>query len=487
MVPVGERVRGRTRQSVALAVGLSLVAGGCETVHQTVHTVRKTVLGGPLDPGEHLTGFIGGVAADEPLAALAAREVLATGGNAADAAVTLAAMLTVTLPSRASLGGGGACMAYQPGAHAPGHGVPEAVLFVPRAPAANAGDRPAAVPMMARGMYLLSARYGSRPFAQLLAPAEQAASNGITITRALARDLAQVQRPLLADAAAADIFAPGGQALGEGARLVQTDLATTLLNLGRAGVGDLYQGLLAQRFAESSAQAGGPVSLADLQRSTATLGNPIVVKAQDGDQVAFLPPPADGGLGAAAAYLNYVQTGSVSQAMSGLSIATVATWRGGKAGSDPLALLQSPGVSGSLPSLPASTSFTVIDRNGGAVACAFTMENLFGTGRVAPGTGIVLGASPAIKPSALLTAGIAWNSSRDAFRAAAAASGQNAASLAGAIAMGQAIVGDLPPRLPVPEPGRESAIGCTQYLPGNAGSCRFYSDTRNAGLAAGGS
>lgn len=467
-------------------MGMCLINSGCATVHSTVHSVSKSILGGPLDPGEHLKGFIGGVAADEPLAALAAREVLATGGNAADAAVTLGFMLSATLPSRASLGAGGACIAYQPGAGAPGHGVPQAIMFTPRAPATNAGDRPAAVPMLARGLYLLAAQYGSKPFGQLVSPARQAALSGFSISRALARDLAQVQGPLDSDPAAAAIFAPGGQALPEGGRLVQADLGATLNQIATVGVGDLYQGLMAQRFAEASRLAGGPVALSDLRRNAPNLANPIVVKAGD-DQAAFLPPPADGGLGAAAAYLNYAHTGSVSQAMADVSVATVATWRSGAAGQDPLALLRAGSVSGSLPALPASTSFVVMDRRGGAVACAITMDNLFGTGRVAPGMGIVLGASPAVKPAALLTAAVVWNSGHDAFRAAAAASGQNAASVAGAIALGQAVVGDLPPRVPVPEPGRANAIGCPQYVPGNDGSCRFYSDVRNAGLSAGGS
>ena len=477
---------GRTRQGIVLAVGLSLLSGGCETVHSTVHTVSKTLLGGPLEPGEHLHGFIGGVAADEPLAALAAREVLATGGNAADAAVTLGFMLSVTLPSRASLGSGGACIAYQPGAGAPGHGIPQAIMFTPRAPAANAGDRPAAVPMLARGMYLLAAQYGSKPFGSLVAPARQAALSGFSISRALGRDLAQVAGPLNGDPNAAAIFAPGGQALGEGARLVQSDLGATLNQIATVGVGDLYQGLMSQRFEEASRLAGGPVAAGDLRRSAPNLANPIIIRAGD-DQAAFLPPPADGGLGAAAAYLAYARSNQVSQAMVDASVATVATWRSGAAGRDPLALLQSGAASGTLPALPASTSFTVIDRRGDAVACAITMENLFGTGRVAPGMGIVLGASPAVKPSALLTAAVAWNSGRDAFRAAAASSGQNAAAVAGAIGLAQAIVGDLPPRVGVPEPGRVNAIGCAGYVPGNDASCRFYSDTRNAGLSAGGS
>ncbi len=469
---------------MAALLALCLAMSGCETVHGTVHAVSKTLLGGPLDPGEHLTGFIGGVVADEPLAALAAREILATGGTAADAAVTLGFMLSVTLPSRAALGGGGACVAYQPGAGSPGHGVPEAVLFTPRVPAVNAGDRPASVPMLARGLYLLSARYGSKPMADLVAPAEQAAVGGFAISRALGRDLAQVQGPLISDPGAAAIFAPGGVPLGEGGRLIQTDLAGTLTQLGRVGVGDLYQGLLAQRLVEASTEAGGPISQDDLRRAVPLLANPIVIKAGE-DQVAFLPPPADGGLGAAAAFLALEHSGVVNQALADQSVATVATWR--SQGGDPLRLLQQGAVSGVLPALPASTSFAVVDRRGAAVACALTMENLFGTGRVAPGTGILLGASPAIKPAAMLTAGIAWSSGRDAFRAAVGASGQNGAALAGAVALGQAMTGDLPPKVPVPDPGRANAIGCTHYLPGADNTCRFSSDARGAGLAAGGS
>ncbi len=463
-----------------LALTLSMATGGCGTIH----TVKKSILGGPLDPGEHLKGFIGGVVADEPLAALAAREVLATGGTAADAAVTLGFMLTVTLPSRASLGGGGACIAYRPGAGSPGHGVPEAVLFTPRAPALTEGDRPAAVPMMARGLYLLSARYGTKPFDALITPARRAAFSGFSISRALATDLAQVQGPLLADPSAAAVFAPGGRPLGEGSVLVQPDLAATLTQIDAVGVGDMYLGLLAQKLVQSSAQAGGPFNLGDLRSAVPRLAEPIVVKAGD-DQAAFLPPPADGGLGAAAAFLALERNGMVTQHLAELSIAAAADWR--EHGTDPLKILQAPAVSGTLPALPASTSFAVLDRNGGAVACALTMENLFGTGRIAPGTGILLGASPAIKPPALLTAAIAWNSNHDAFRAAVGASGQNGAALAGAVALGQAMVGDLPPRVPVPDPGRANAIGCPHYVPGDADSCHFYSDVRNAGLAAGGS
>lgn len=75
---------------------------------------------------------------------------------------------------------------------------------------------------------------------------------------------------------------------------------------------------------------------------------------------------------------------------------------------DAQALLNSGSLSsgGALPALPASTSFVVTDRQGQTVACALSMNNLFGTGRIAGSTGIVLGASPAQRPLPLLAAGI---------------------------------------------------------------------------------
>ena len=74
-------------------------------------------------------------------------------------------------------------------------------MFVPRPPVqegANA-DRPAALPMLARGMFLLHARYGRRPFESLIVPAERMARFGITVSRALSNDLSVVSGPLMAD------------------------------------------------------------------------------------------------------------------------------------------------------------------------------------------------------------------------------------------------------------------------------------------------
>ena len=326
-------------------------------------------------------GFLGGAVADEPRAALAARDVLSAGGNAADAAVAVAYTLAVTLPSRAGLGGGGACVAYAPNPDGPGRGAPEAVLFLPTAPAQPAGDRPAAVPAMARGMFALHARYGQLSFEQIVAPAEKLARFGVPASRALVRDIDVVAGPLAGDPASQAIFFAGGQPLTEGALLQQPDLGATLAQLRTAGVGDLYQGVLARNFVAASALAGGPVSDADL-RQTLPKVLPTLDMDTGNDVVSLLPLPADGGVATAAALRVLLNTpGAFDQAgAQGLAAAAAARR-----------------LPGGVAALPASTTFATLDRYGNSVVCALTMNNLFGTGRIAPGTGIVLAASPAAR------------------------------------------------------------------------------------------
>ncbi len=429
-----------------------------------------------------IAGFIGGVASDEPRATLAGRDVLARGGTAADAAVAVGFMLAATLPSRASLGAGGACLAYDPAAHGAGHGQPTAVLFtpVPAAPGGVQNDRPAAVPMLARGLFLLDVRYGSgMAFEQLIAPAEQVARFGAPVSRALAVDLAVVAGPLLADPDARAIFGP---ALHEGDTLVQADLGATLDAIRASGVGSLYQGQLAQRFAAASALAGGAVPTASLHDALPQERNAIVLPSGH-DQVAFLPPPADGGLAAAAAF-HVLAAAPQDVAGAATAAASVVAYERANGG-DPQALLAMSTPPAALPALSASTSFTVLDRHGGAVACALTMDNLFGTGRVAPGTGVVLAATPDPRTAPLLAAAIAWNADRRAFRAAAAASGQSLAGLGAGLGIHNALSGRAPMPDSVPDPGRLNVIGCSDDLPGSPNSCGWATDPRGYGLAAG--
>jgi gamma-glutamyltranspeptidase/glutathione hydrolase len=366
---------------------------------------------------------------------------------------------------------------------------------------------------MARAMFALHARYGHAPFEALTIYAEQSARFGVQVSRAFARDLAVVAGPLSGDPGARAIFLqPNGQPLAEGMPLLQPDLGATLAQLRVSGVGDLYSGTLANKLVSAAGQAGGGLTLAALRDVRPVFAPAIIVDAPGRDQVAFLPPPADGGLAAAAAFRSLMAAPNDMQAAQDRALAVAAAWRAQGGQGDPAALLAGPAQSAALPALPASTGLVTLDRDGRTVACSFTMNNLFGTGRVAPGTGMLLAASPSWMPPALLVAGVGWNPNLHTFHAAVAASGQEGAPLAGAdvlmqslraprplvfenqgIAVNSPIVDLAPARKvnvdvtmrPAPEPGRADVIGCSGYLPGSEESCSWSADPRNAGLAVG--
>jgi gamma-glutamyltranspeptidase/glutathione hydrolase len=364
--------------------------------------------------------------ADEPQAAIAARQILNDGGNAADAAAAEGFALATTLPSRAGLGGGGACIIKMPDAQ--GNPLPAtALMFPPGAPAAAGGSRPAAIPTLARGLLALQARYGVLPYPAVIVPAERLAS-GAQVSPALAADLQIVGPALLADPAAASVFAaPTGGVLQSGATLSQPDLAATLETLRTQGVQGFYAGGFADQFIQAASQAGANLSRADLSSALPTFSQP--------------------------------ETSSTS----GTTISTIPT------------------PPPSTRALPASAGFAALDKNGGIVACAVTMNNLFGTGRIAPGTGILLAASPrAATP--ILAAGIAFNG--DKFRAAATGTGQSGAAQAVTAGLANALANT--PTTPVPEPGRTNIISCPGGVPGGEATCTATADPRGNGLAIGG-
>ena len=371
-------------------------------------------------------GYPGGIAADEPQAAQIGLDVLTAGGSAVDAAVAAYFTLAVTMPSSASLGGGGTCVVFDPA-----RGKPEAIDFLARPPAVvpAGADRPTAVPGNVRGMFAMHAKYGVLPWAQLIGPAETLARLGTPVSRAFAADLKAVEAPLMAEPTARRVFGrpDGSGALREGDTMVQYELAAVMARLRRLGAGDLYAGETARRLVVAANDAGGSLTDKDL-RDTAPVWVKTIRVPMGNNAAHFAPPPAAAGGVEAEMLAMLIRDDAYADADPGerrhllaetamRAFGDRARWLGadGLATVDPQDIVaekridalmrdysaqrHTPATSLSAPperkiENPAATSFVAIDRYGMAASCALTMNGLFGTGRIAEGTGILLAALP---------------------------------------------------------------------------------------------
>jgi len=384
-------------------------------------------LGSDIKEGQigFVKGYYGGVAADEPRAVLVGRDILTAGGNAVDAAVGLYFALSVTLPSSASLGGGGVCLVRD-------HETEklEMIDFLPRAPknTLQNADRPAALPGNPRGFYALHSKYGTLRWEGLLSPAENLARFGNQVSRAFSSDLKKVSTALMKDQGSQRVFGGnGGMSVGEADFVEQLNLAVTLTVLRTRGPGPFYNGGFARNFVEAVNQAGGGFTVEDLRSHVPIWRDPVKVKIGN-DMAYFAGPPTVGGVTGAqllsllldddryedasetekehmfvdaamrtyASRANWMSLNNKVSKSAGVILSEAQTERL-TAGYDenkkvnPIAV--NPAL-GPRQENPAATSFVTVDRFGNAVACNLTMNNLFGTGRMAGETGILLAARP---------------------------------------------------------------------------------------------
>ena len=402
--------------------GLSLVAlliAGCSSPFSDEKEVKRGTIG-------FLSGALGVISVEEPQSALIARDILSSGGSAADAATAIAFTLTATMPSNASLAGGGICIVRDKRGD-----IPDVVDFLPRAAALPAGGvaRPSAVPAMPRGIFLMHSKYGNLKWEQVIAPSENLARFGFQISRAFATDLAKVADPLIRDKEAAQVFRrQDGRIVGEGDALRQPDLAVTLGRIRLRGVGQFYSGPEAQRFVEAVKIAGGSLTIEELRNYRPIFRAPISFPWEKNTVWHFAGPPAAGGAIAAEMMAILMHDKRFEFAApnerehliaEAAKIAFVNRMKNmqpdGSYTSDATQFVQEDYLDAiedridddaviplnqltnnpvNWPETPAAVSFAVMDTFGGAAACTLTQNNIFGTGRMVPGFGFMLAAAP---------------------------------------------------------------------------------------------
>ncbi len=256
-------------------------------------------------PSEHAAAFeTEAVAADHYEASKAGAEVLAAGGNAADAAAATMLALGVVNPASSGLGGGGFALYYRAK-----DGSVTFLDFRERAPrAADAamfdveGERPegpanapsqigglaAGVPGEPAGIETLVSRFGKLPLEEVIAPALRLAEEGFTVSEALAKMGEAFGAQLRADTVMSKWD------LRPGAVLRRPDLARVLRAFAQHGARVIYGGVIGQEVASAVQANGGIMTLADLYAYRVRTREPLAVEAF-GHRWVTAPPPSAGG------------------------------------------------------------------------------------------------------------------------------------------------------------------------------------------------
>ncbi|WP_430755142.1 gamma-glutamyltransferase [Magnetovirga frankeli] len=247
------------------------------------------------------------IATAHPLATRAGVAMLRQGGNAFDAAVSVAAVLAVVEPYGSGLGGGGFWLLHRAAdghetlldgretaplqaraelyLDAQGHADPELSLNGPLA---------AAIPGVPAALERLARDYGKLPLSASLAPAIRLAREGFVVDQSL-RHYIQMRREVLARSpATASIFLIDGEAPPLGSSIRQPDLARSLELIAEQGADAFYRGELAQRLVEGVRGAGGIWQQADLSRYQLVEREPLRGEFL-GMRISAAPPPSSGG------------------------------------------------------------------------------------------------------------------------------------------------------------------------------------------------
>ncbi len=221
----------------------------------------------------------GVVATSQHLAASAGLDVLRAGGNAVDAAIATAAMLTVVEPTSNGLGGdlfalvwdGDRLRGLNASGRAPEGLTADAVRALGHTRMPDTGWLTVTVPGQVSGWEALHRAYGTLEWERLLAPAIRYASEGFPVSPTVAALWqsafetysgleGEAYRPWL------QTFAPSGCAPRVGELWRSPGHASTLERLAREGARAFYEGSLAEAIVAFGQQTGGFLSPEDLAR-----------------------------------------------------------------------------------------------------------------------------------------------------------------------------------------------------------------------------
>ncbi len=245
----------------------------------------------------------GMVATSQPLASAAGLQVLRDGGNAVDAAVAAAAVLSVTEPHMTGIGGDmfaivwlakeQKLVALNAAGRAGSLMTRETLLARGFRAGSQQGAMSVTVPGALAGWDLLLRTHGRRSLAQVLQPAIGYARDGFPLSPIIAAQWGDQTDFLKRDAAAAATYLPGGRAPRAGEWFQNPDYARTLQVIADSGIGAFYGGSIGQRIVARLRALDGFVTVDDLRKNAPDWVTPISVPFR-GYRVWELPPSNQG-------------------------------------------------------------------------------------------------------------------------------------------------------------------------------------------------
>ena len=248
-------------------------------------------------------GTRGAVACEHPAAAVAGLRVLDEGGTAADACVAMAAAMAVVGPMATGMGGDAFLLFYEAetgrviGANGSG-AAPKAATIEKLREAGfdempERGGPPITVPGGVRLWEDAANTLGNLPLARLLEPAYELAENGFPVSEVFARYWEAGEDLLRRNEAAAKALLVDGRAPRPGEVFAQPDIAGTLAAVAEGGADAFYDGPVARSMAEAAQEAGGYLAEDDLSAHETLWVEPISTDYR-GVTVYEIPPPGQG-------------------------------------------------------------------------------------------------------------------------------------------------------------------------------------------------
>ncbi|WP_201585414.1 gamma-glutamyltransferase [Psychrobacter sp. HII-4] len=380
----------------------------------------------------------GMVATQEALASDIGLQILKDGGNAVDAGVAVGFALAVTLPRAGNIGGGGFMMIYDAE-----QGETVALDYREKAPSSASRDMyldedgnavsdlsrfhglAVGVPGTVAGLLKALEDHGTMSREQVMAPAIALAEDGIEVTAGLSESLEALSDRLQKWPSTKKVFfKPDGSAYQPGERLYQPELARSLKLIATQGADGFYKGETARSIVKAVNDAGGNMSLQDLANYEAIARTPVTGDYR-GYEIVSMPPPSSGGihivqiLNILEGYPlkdyghNSAQTIHLMSEAMQLAYADRAEYLGdsdfidvpasgltSQAYADHLRTLIDPNKATPASTIKANnplpyesdqtTHFSIVDKDGNAIANTYTLNFSYGTGLVADGTGILL-------------------------------------------------------------------------------------------------